>query len=136
MNIQTFWEDVLAQRADTLACYFHPDATINWHCTNERFTVAEYIRANCEYPGDWAGKIEQVFYIENRIITITRVYPKDHSASFHVTSVLELQEGRITTLDEYWADDGEAPAWRQNMKIGRKISQGSPANLKLTSKFL
>lgn len=24
-------------------------------------------------------------------------------------------------MDEYWADDGEAPVWLQDMKIGRKI---------------
>lgn len=121
MNMQVFWSDVLAQRAEALAGYFHPDATICWHCTNERFTVAEYIRANCEYPGDWAGEIEQIFYLEGTILTITHVYPTDRTASFHVTSIAVLKEDKILSLDEYWAEDGEAPAWRQDMKIGRKI---------------
>ena len=77
MNIQQFWSDVLAQRADE---------------------IKEYL-----------------------IVTATRVYPKDRSASFHVTSFIKLKDDKITAMDEYWADDGEAPKWRQDMKIGRKI---------------
>lgn len=48
MNIQQFWSDVLAQRADEIREYFHADAYVNWHCSNEHFTVEEFIRANCE----------------------------------------------------------------------------------------
>ena len=47
---------------------------------------------------------------------------KDRSASVHVTSFIKLKDDKIAAMDEYWADDGEAPAWRQEMKIGRKIS--------------
>ena len=32
------------------SAYFCEDARIRWHCTNEEFTVGEYIRANCDYP--------------------------------------------------------------------------------------
>ncbi len=55
------------------------------------------------------------------MITATRVYPKDYSASFHVTSFIKLKQDKIVTMDEYWADDGEAPKWRQDMSIGSKI---------------
>lgn len=55
------------------------------------------------------------------IITATRAYLKDRSASFHVVSFIKLKDDKIVSMDEYWADDGEAPAWRQDMKIGRKI---------------
>ena len=58
---------------------------------------------------------------DDMIITATRVYPKDRSASFHVTSFIKLKDDKIVAMDEYWADDGEAPKWRQDMKIGRKI---------------
>lgn len=58
MNIQQFWSDVLAQRADEIREYFQADAYVNWHCSNEHFTVEEFIRANCEYPGDWDGEVQ------------------------------------------------------------------------------
>jgi len=124
MDILAFWKAVLAQDAEALATYFHPDATVAWHCSNERFTVAEYIRANCEYPGDWAGEIERVEKMGDLIVTAVRVYPADRTTSFHVTSFMHLRDGKILALDEYWGDDGPAPVWRQKMGIGRPLRDG------------
>ena len=59
MDISAYWKDTLAQDRQAMAGYFRPDAVIRWHCTNEQFTVPEFIRANCEYPGEWDGKIER-----------------------------------------------------------------------------
>ena len=60
MDIQKFWDAVLRQDADSIRECFHPDAWVNWHNTNEHFTVEEFIRANCEYPGEWDGEVEQI----------------------------------------------------------------------------
>ena len=121
MDVYGFWKVVLEQDADSIRSYFHPDGYVNWHCSNEHFTVEEFIRANCEYPGDWDGEIERIVTTDDLIITATRVFPKDGSASFHVTSFIQLQEDLIVAMDEYWADDSEAPQWRQDMGIGRTI---------------
>ena len=56
MDLYGFWDAVLRQDAGRLREYFCKDAYVNWHCTNEHFNVEEYIRANCEYPGEWDGK--------------------------------------------------------------------------------
>ena len=58
MNIKNFWYDVLRQDADAIRAYFYPDAWVNWHNTNEHFTLEEFIRANCEYPNQWDGEVE------------------------------------------------------------------------------
>lgn len=121
LNIREFWKDVLEQNAEKLKGYFHEDAAIRWHCTNELFTVEEYIRVNCEYPGDWDGKTECIEEIENTVITVTKVYPVDKSCSFHVVSFFRLINGVIVEMDEYWGDDGYAPDWRRKMKVGRSI---------------
>ena len=55
MDIKAFWRAVLAQDEPEIRAYFAPDAYVNWHCTNEHFTVDEFITANCEYPGEWDG---------------------------------------------------------------------------------
>jgi len=91
MNIQQFWSDVLAQRADEIREYFHTDAYVNWHCSNEHFTVEEFIRANCEYPGDWDGEVEKIVTTDDLIITATRVYPKSPS----------VKRSRKTTLRSF-----------------------------------
>lgn len=123
MDINRFWEVVLKQDAVAIRSYFREDAYVNWHCTNEHFTVEEYIRANCEYPGEWDGKVERVHQSGDLMITATHVYTKDGGLSFHVTSFLSLKDDKIAAMDEYWGDDGEAPKWRQEMHIGRAILQ-------------
>ena len=43
MDICEFWKYVLAQDADKIRGYFHEDAYVNWHCTNEHFSAEEFI---------------------------------------------------------------------------------------------
>lgn len=121
MNVEAYWKAVLDQDAEAMVGYFHPEAWVNWHCTNEHFTVPEFIHANCEYPGDWAGEIERMVQTGDEIITATHVYTKDRTLSFHVTSFMKVKEGKILSVDEYWGDDGSAPQWRQELNIGMKI---------------
>jgi len=121
MDVKEFWIDVLKQNREKLISYFHKDAVIRWHCSNELFAVSEYIKANCEYPGEWEGKIERIEKTENMIITAVRVYSVNKSSSFHVVSFIKTENNLITEMDEYWADDAEVPEWRHKMKIGSKI---------------
>lgn len=121
MNIKEFWKDVLAQDEKKIRNYFHKDAYVNWHCTNEHFTVDEFIIANCEYPGEWDGMVERIEAVNDLIITVTHIYPKDRSISFHVTSFIQITDDKITAMDEYYADDGTAPQWRLDKKIGTTI---------------
>ena len=121
MDVKEFWIDVLKQNREKLINYFHKDAVIRWHCSNELFTVSEYIKANCEYPGEWEGKIERIEKVENMIITAVKVYAVNKCSSFHVVSFIKTENNLITEMDEYWADDTEVPEWRRKMNIGRKI---------------
>lgn len=121
MNIQSFFDDVIHQDAERLKQFFCDDAVIRWPCSNEQFSVDEYVRANCEYPNKWSGEIERVERTDDTIIMAARVFPTDDSASYHVVSFIKLKADMILSLDEYWADDGVAPEWRQKMQIGKPI---------------
>ena len=121
MNVKRFWQDVTTQNRMSLSSYFCEDAVIRWHCTNEQFTVSEYIQANCDYPGKWRGEIERIEEFDSKIIIVGRVQSDDAAISCHVTSFIRLQEDKIIDMDEYWADDGEAPAWRKALRIGKPI---------------
>ena len=88
MDIQGFITAVLRQDGQQLRAYFLPDAYVNWHNTNEHFTVEEYIRANCEYPGEWAGEIERVIQTQDMVVAVTHVYSTDFSISCHSTSFI------------------------------------------------
>lgn len=120
MDIAQYWRDTLRQDAGAMRRYFREDAHINWHNTNERFTVEEFIRANCEYPGQWDGEIQRLEQLGTLYITVVRVWDSE-GRSFHVTSFMQLRDGQIASVDEYWGDDGPAPQWRLDKHIGTKI---------------
>lgn len=121
MNIHDYWSAVLRQDAEALRSFFHPDAWINWHNTNEHFTAEEFIRANCEYPGEWDGEVERVVSSGNQLITAVHVYTRSKDLHFHVTSFMQITDGKIASVAEYWGDDGPAPQWRKDLQIGRPI---------------
>ena len=121
MNINEFWKAVIAQDEQEIRKYFREDAYINWHCTNEHFNLDEYIIANCEYPGEWDGVVERIEEMDDLLVTVAKVYLKDKSISFHVTSFAKIVDERIASLDEYWADDSDAPQWRLEKHIGTAI---------------
>lgn len=122
MDVCSFIKAVLTQDEDTIRNFFRKDAYVNWHCSNEHFTVDEFIIANCEYPGDWDGNVERVEVIGDLSITVTKVYPKkDRSVNFHVVSFIRTENDKIVSIDEYWADDGNPPQWRIDKHIGTSI---------------
>jgi len=118
-DIAGFIQAVAKQKADALRAYFTSDAIICWYDSNEQFTVDEYIRANCEYPGDWNGELQHIRKFEDGMVIVTKIF-SDESTHF-VTAFAKLTEGKICRLDEYYSDCGEAPEWRKNMNIGKPI---------------
>lgn len=121
MDVERYWRAALAQNAQEMRPFFREDAVVRWPNTNEQFTVEEFLRANCEYPGSWDGRIERLEQTGSLLITAVHVYSRDKTVSCHVTSFFQIKEDRIAALEEYWGDDGPPPRWRQEMGIGRAI---------------
>jgi len=119
---KAFLRDIVRQDADALRGYFLPDAIVCWHNTNERFTAGEYIRANCEYPGDWDGEVERVEVACSGAVLVVVARVWDDAVAARVTSFIQLANGMIERLDEYWGDVGEPPGWRKAMGIGKAVS--------------
>lgn len=118
-KVLQFWNDIHQQRWNNLASYFHHDALISWHNTNEQFTLDEFVRANAQYPGDWQIDVERTACAGDLVITAVRVF--DKSMSFHAASFFTFRESKIAALDEYWGNDENAPEWRLNAHIGKPI---------------
>lgn len=121
MKIEQFFRAVVLQDRANLPGYFMPEAKVYWPCTNECFTVEEFIRANCEYPGSWDGEIERFEQLGEGYLLIGRVFAKDQSSSHHVVSLIQMQADRIARLEEYWGEDSAAPDWRLQMQVGCPI---------------
>lgn len=121
MDINRYWDAVARQDATELQEYFDDAAYVNWHCSNEHFTVEEFIRANCEYPGEWRGVVERTEGCGDVTIAVVRVFTPDRSVSCHVVSFMKIRDDKIVSLDEYWGDDGSAPQWRLDKHLGTAI---------------
>ena len=59
-------------------------------------------------------------------ITVTRVRAADLPLSFHAISFITLREDKIASISEFWSDDGDAPKWRRDMRIGRPLESWPP----------
>jgi len=118
-DLSAYWKAVLEQDASSLPLFFTEDAVIRWHNSNEQFTVPQFVRVNCEYPGQWYGELQRQERHGNRLTTVYRV--QSGECSFHVTSFYMLSNGKFQTLDEYWGDDGPAPKWRREMRLSCPI---------------
>ena len=44
-----------------------------------------------------------------------------HPSSYQTFSFIKIKDDLIFEMDEYWADDGEAPGWRLNLRIEAAI---------------
>lgn len=121
MDINAFWDAVLCQDAARMRGFFHEDAYVNWHNTNEHFTAEEFIRANCAYPGKWRGEVERCIPTPDGYVAAVHVYAPEGEPSFHAVSFIRMREDKIDAVDEYWGDDGMPPEWRQALRLGSKI---------------
>ena len=132
MNIKQFWKAVLAQDEEEIRKYFHKDAYVNWHCTNEHFTVDEYIIANCEYPGEWDGIIERTEIVNELIITVTQISP--HYDSRRRTNY--AQKGLYFSHVEHWywipSADRREDADRQIFQPVVTVTQSELRNQRVT----
>ncbi len=118
--IEKYWEAVVSQNPKLMKNFFDENAYINFHNTNERFSVDEFIQVNCIYPGKWMGEIERFEQIGNLFITVVRIH-NEEGDFFHAVSFINTNEAKIVSIDEYWGDDGEVPDWRLAMNVGTKI---------------
>ena len=121
MNIQQYWAAAVAQDASHMRTFFHTDAIIRWHNTNEQFTVEEFLRANCEYPGTWYGELDRTEQLGDLLISVAHIYSVEPAESHHVVCFMQLKDDRIAAMDEYWSEDGAAPQWRLDKAIGTAI---------------
>jgi hypothetical protein len=117
-----FLDAVTRQDAEELPSFFAPGATVYWHSSDEVFSAAEYVRANCEYPGERKGVVERVEQTETSLVIAAKVWNGDIAAR-SVSFVQFDAGGKISRLDEYWSDIAEPPEWRRRMNIGAKIAK-------------
>ena len=112
-SAQQYWDAVLSQDRGRIRALFAPEAEIRWPCTSERFSPESFAAVNSAYPGAWEGEIEREETLGALVICAARIRSRENGASFHAVSFIRHDGEKILSLDEYWGDDGEPPAWRR-----------------------
>lgn len=115
MDFKRYWQDCISQDREALRTWFWPDARIFWPCTDEVFTVEQFLTVNCEYPGKWTGELLRVIPTPVATVTEVRIVSAEGKYSCHAASIFTLFRDRIASLTEYYADDGPPPSWRNKL---------------------
>lgn len=95
-TIISLWQAVAAQDEHKLAQFFTVDARIFWPNTGERFDLPGYLRANCDYPGQWSGQVEKV--AEDGSYSVARVWSPEGVTARTVKSI----SGETGKLSRWW----------------------------------
>lgn len=113
--VRAFWETMDARQYFDLVPFFQPDARIAFALTGERFAgPVAYAAMNAAYPGRWRTVLRSVHADGDRAIALVDVFNADPSVADRYLCIASvgINDGRISTLTEYWPDP-EAPApWR------------------------
>ena len=112
--ILTLWQAVAAQDEEKLVRFFTPDAQILWPNTEERFDLTGYLRANCDYPGQWSGTVEKL--APDGSWSVARVWSPEGGV-FRAVSFYQWRNRKIERMVEYWGDVGPAPEWRRGLSL-------------------
>jgi len=128
MDITTFlinyWEDTAKRNRAALYEYFHTDATIYLHDTNEKLEPVWFIDYDLgsEPDEEYRLAVDRVDKLENgQIVTIT--FHRSKSWVGFITSFFTLKDEKIIELHEYYSpcDDFIVPQWRTDLAEHEKI---------------
>lgn len=116
-----YWKYIADQDGQLLEKCFCADAQIRLQCTDEEFTVSDFVRVHCERPGKRKVKIERMHRVGETLVTVVRLWME--GTSYYITSFFQMAGGRVSVLDEYWGENIPAPTWRTEAQIGSPIDR-------------
>lgn len=117
-----YWRLIDTAKFEDLIALFADNAAIILPNTNERFkSIESFVKFNRDYPGRWYAEIIEIESIGEKAISITKVRDEAESMSFFVTSVFEMNNGKIYKMKEYWSENSERPEWRKDNRYTEEI---------------
>jgi hypothetical protein len=118
--VYAFWDAMNKKQWNQLQEYFDPNCQIRWINTGEKFTPAQYVLVNKEYPAVWSIEVEDVQMTERNIVSIIHIKSKSTNHNLRGISYFRIENGKIVSLKEYFADDETPPEWRIKLLAANK----------------
>ncbi|MEU4169407.1 nuclear transport factor 2 family protein [Streptomyces sp. NPDC026665] len=113
--VEGYWAAAEARDWEAFAELLAEDVVYTLPQTRERISGRErYVEFNREYPGDWHVRMERVVAEPGQAVTWTHFtvgLEEMHAITFFTTD----EEGRITTVTDFWPEPYEPPAGRDHL---------------------
>ncbi|MBC7456865.1 MAG: hypothetical protein H7235_01205, partial [Bdellovibrionaceae bacterium] len=112
-KIHNFWNYFSEQKWNEAETLLHADFVATWPQSKERIVGPKnYINVNRNYPGKHKFKIIHSFPFANKVLMTAWIEADTRQKTF-VNSIIEISEGKILNIEEYWAEPFSAPEWRK-----------------------
>lgn len=113
--VRKYWTSMGGRQFDKAGDCMAQDAVVYFPNTREVFTGREaFVAFNKQYPGKWSIQIEKLTVADDTVVTAVRAASEDGSKSFYAASFFTIKDGLIREITEYWGENGEPPAWRED----------------------
>ena len=112
--LTSYWEDQEKKDKEAFLNYFHKEAVIFLHDTNEKLKPNDYMSG--EYDHDWQMAIDRIDQLENgQVVTVT--FHRSPNWIGFITSFFTFKDDKIIELHEYFSpcDDFIVPQWREDL---------------------
>lgn len=110
--VRDLWHAFQARDWAAARALLRDDLQATWWTSGERFAGADaFIDVQARYPEGWTIRLIDCQRLEGgRVLSVARV---DHPPNvFYVTSFATVDEGQVTSIEEFWATAEAPPAWR------------------------
>ena len=114
-TVESFWSAAEARDWSTFASTLAEDVLYDLPQTRERIQGRDsYVQFNREYPGDWHLRIQRIVADSEQAVTWIHV-TVGLDEVYAVTFFTGDEEGRITTVTDFWPEAYEPPPGREHL---------------------
>ncbi|MEU4497617.1 nuclear transport factor 2 family protein [Streptomyces sp. NBC_00210] len=114
-TVESFWSAAEARDWSTFASTLAEDVLYDLPQTRERIRGKDsYVQFNREYPGDWHLRIQRIVADSEQVVTWIHVTVGLEEV-YAVTFFTGDEEGRITTVTDFWPEAYEPPPGREHL---------------------
>ena len=111
--VQKFWQLFSEQQWDEAQSLLSNEVIVTWPQSREKMIGSKNcVDVNRNYPGNHKIEILKIHELEHVVITTVWI-EADTGQKTYATSYFEIVEGKISTIEEYWAEPYPAQDWRK-----------------------
>jgi ketosteroid isomerase-like protein len=111
--ITKFWSLFSEQKWEKASELLHQDFVAQWPQSREKIIGSKnFIDVNRYYPGNHMIEVIHSFEVQNKVLTTVWIEADTGQKTF-ANSIFEIMDGKILSVEEYWAEPYSAPDWRK-----------------------